>query len=204
MDQTIRLGLGVPFRRTPSGSLDRLFGIHCAWLRPRCWPACPSIFWPQMEEDAVPDEVRPHSEEELVWLRQAEEHILQLLREHYGTAKLDRSFKDLELAQRLVDDAVVGENDELELQCLGVVLGNVFAATTSMQWAVVSNEWGTMLALHSSAISFTLYPLTMISKRIRDNRDVDIPALYRSLANDLGLLPPPGNMTTEPHSSRPD
>lgn len=133
------------------------------------------------------DDVRCPSDSDWRWLRRAEEHILELLRQHYGEVLLDHTEADLHLAQRLVAEEVVSRDQDLELQCLGVVLGNVLATRTSMQWAVVTNEYGTMLALHSTAIRFTLYPLTMISKRLQQRREVDIPGLYRSFVDDLGL-----------------
>ena len=40
---------------------------------------------------------------------------------------------------------------------LGAVLGNVFAANTPMQWAVVTNEFGTNLALRHPETGFVLY-----------------------------------------------
>jgi hypothetical protein len=133
------------------------------------------------------DEIRPPSEEKWQWLEQAEQYVLQLLRRRYGNVVLDHSQADLRLAQRLIDDDAVGPDQVLELQCLGVILGNVFASQTSMQWSFVTNEFGAMLALHSPEIGFTLYPLTMISKRVEDRREVDMPALYLSFVADLGL-----------------
>ena len=133
------------------------------------------------------DEVYPLSDTDWDWLRRAEQHIFQLLKDRYGDVSLNHTEADLQLAQRLIDDKAVNRKQILELQCLGVLLGNVFAAQTSMQWAVVSNEFGTMLALHSPEIGFTLYPLTMISQRVEDNRKVNIPTLYHSFIADLGL-----------------
>jgi hypothetical protein len=135
------------------------------------------------------DDIQPPSDDDWDWLRRAEAHILQFLRDHYGDVNLDHAEADLHLAQRVIDDKAVRTTDTLELQCLGVVLGNVFATHTSMQWAFVSNEFGNMLALHSKKNAFTLYPLTMISKRVEDGRKIDIPLLYHSFVSDLGLSP---------------
>jgi len=133
------------------------------------------------------DEIRSLADEDKVWLQRAESHLLTLLHTHYGNVSLTHSEPDLLIAQRLLDDGVVRKKDILEMQCLGVVLGNVFASNTSMKWARVLNEYGDMLALHSDQIRFTLYPLTMISKRVEESRVVDMPALYRSFKSDLGL-----------------
>lgn len=134
------------------------------------------------------DIIRPPSDDDWSWLDQAEQHILGVLRHHYGDVNLTHSSNDLLVAQRLVNDKLLNADQLLELQCLGVILGNVFAAHTSMQWAVVTSEFGEMLALHSEEIGFTLYPLTMISKRMEQGRHIDIPGLYRSFVADLGLV----------------
>jgi len=135
------------------------------------------------------DEVRSPTQEDFEWLKQAEMHILNLLRDRYSSAVFEHTESDLKLCQRLLDDKdkMVRREHTLELQCLGVVLGNVFVTNTSMRWARVINEYGDMLALHSQRIEFTLYPLSMISKRVEEQRIVDMPALYRSLVADLGL-----------------
>jgi hypothetical protein len=131
------------------------------------------------------DEIHLLAQDDVRWLKQAELHIQQLLRNRYGDVTLAHTEADLALAQRAIDDGAVGRGDELELQCLGVLLGNVFTANTSMKWARVDNEFGNMLALHDDKIKFTLYPLTMISNRMEDQRKIDFVALYRSFVNDL-------------------
>jgi hypothetical protein len=138
---------------------------------------------------ATQDTVQTPSDDHRVWLRQAEDHVLGLLRRHLGDVSLNRREADLNLVQRALDGGFVGRGDELELQCLGVVLGNVFDATTEMKWAEVTNEYGRLLALHAPRIGVTLYPVQMIGNRVEDGRSVDVPALYRSLVHDLALSP---------------
>jgi hypothetical protein len=133
------------------------------------------------------DEVYSPSEKDWDWLGNAEEHILGLLRGQYGSVELEHTQEDLYLAQRLIDDGAVGRDQTVELECLGVVLGNVFATQTSLEWALVSNELGTLLALHSPEIGCTIYPLTMIANRMEEGREVDLPGLYRSCVTDWGL-----------------
>jgi hypothetical protein len=134
------------------------------------------------------DSVQPPSDEDRVWLARAEEYALNLLREAFGEVSLNRSVADLELVQALITKRRFRARQVLELQCLGVVLGNVFDAGTSMRWARVTNSFGDMLALHDQRVHFTLYPITMISKRFAQRREVDVPALYRTSVADLGLI----------------
>jgi Domain of unknown function (DUF3806) len=139
------------------------------------------------------DTFRPPSEDELAWLRQAEERINDFLYEYYfdeeGEGRLDHSEADLGKAQEVLENEGFGPEQELELVSLGAVLGNVFAANTPMRWAVVTNEFGTNLGLRHPETGFVLYPLWMIVKRVEQGRAVDIPALYWSFVRDLGLAP---------------
>jgi hypothetical protein len=137
------------------------------------------------------DAFRPLSEEEWSWLRSAEERIKRFLYEYYfdeeGEGQLDHSEADLRKAQEVLENEGFGPEHQSELVALGAVLGNVFAANTPMQWAVVTNEFGTHLALRHPTTKFVLYPIAMVAKRVEDGRAVDIPVLYRSLVRDLGL-----------------
>ncbi len=133
------------------------------------------------------DKVEPPPQDNVKWLASAEQHILSILRDNYGAIQLDRTEADLLVGQRLVDDQVFDAQQLLEWQCLGVLLGNVFAAQTSMQWAAVTNNYGMLLALHDPGIAFTLYPIQMISQRAESGRVIDIPQLFRSMVDDLNL-----------------
>jgi len=135
----------------------------------------------------VQDEIHPPSDKDRIWLRQAEDHILQVLRQRYGDVTFVRSEADLRLLQRLLDDEVVRPDQVLELQCMGVVLGNVFDKHTSLRWSVVANEFGTQLSLHEPEKGFTMYPLTMISKRVSAERSLEMVPLFRSFVDSLGV-----------------
>jgi len=133
------------------------------------------------------DEVKPLSKKDETWLQQAEQHILQVLQAHYGNCEFTYTERDLVLVQRLIDDGFIKSDQLLEQQCLGVVLGNVFTHQTRMRWSVVTNDFGTLIAIYDAKIKFTLYPITMISQRMDDRRKIDMPALYKSFVADLSL-----------------
>lgn len=136
-----------------------------------------------MKEDVI-TELSP---EDQAWLRRAESHILGILRAKYGDASFDRSEKDLVSVQRLIDDGSIRTKDILEAQCVGVVLGHVFVERTSMRWKRVANSFGDMISLHDDSIHFTLYPFTMVSKRLEGGREIDLVALFEDLATSLRL-----------------
>jgi hypothetical protein len=138
---------------------------------------------------ATADLVEPLSADDRLWLERAESHILSLLTSKLGDVSLSRGPNDLALVQQALDGAAVRRGDDLGQQCLGVVLGNVFDGSTEMKWAMVTNDYGRLMALHSSRLGFTLYPLQMIVKRVESGERFEVAALYQSFVHDLGLRP---------------
>jgi len=131
------------------------------------------------------DRITELSADDRTWLRRAEEHILKTMRANYAAGGFTRGEGDLRDLQRLIDDRVVTAADVLGAQCIGVVLGNVFVEQLSMQWKRVANSFGDMISLHDDASGFTYYPLTMVSQRLEDGRNVDLLGIYRDLAATL-------------------
>jgi len=137
------------------------------------------------------DDVRPLDDAEYDWLKSAVDRINSYLAKYYfdeeGEGRLDRTERDLKKAQEVFENERFTAAQKSELLALGAVLGNVLATNTRMEWAVVTNEFGTNLGLWHPDTGFVLYPLSMIVKRVEVGRTVDIPALYRSFVADLGL-----------------
>src|SRR5262245_48133852 len=62
-----------------------------------------------------------------------------MLRSRYGDVQLRQTEDDLRLLQRLQDDGVLQAGQEDELECIGIVFGQVLAARTPLRW--VTAEW---------------------------------------------------------------
>jgi hypothetical protein len=75
-----------------------------------------------------------------------------------------------------------------ELQCLGIVLGDVLASELGMVWRMVEDEHGRDPCLVIDGTSIVLFPLTMISKRIERGEQVDVFDLFNGVADDVGPL----------------
>ena len=120
-------------------------------------------------------------EADLARLAAQEATVLRILRSRHPEAKLNHDEGDLQSLQRLVDDKVLRPDQTYELQCLGAALGQVFAARTRLEWVVVEDEFGRDLALQYPNTTVIVFPLTMISKRIEDGRDVDVVPIYRTI-----------------------
>ena len=138
------------------------------------------------------DRISNLSPDDETWLRRAEEHIASFVRTRNGGGEFERTHNDLRRLQCLIDDHAITKKNVLEAQCIGVVLGNLLAENTSMRWKRVANEYGDMISLHDERIGFTLYPVTMISKRLEGRRSIDLIALYENFVQSLHLKPGEG------------
>lgn len=135
---------------------------------------------------------RPLSGDDWARLQKQESEVLRLLRARYGSeVSLTRSKADLALLQRLLDDQAVKASETWRLQCLGVVLGQVFANETKLRWVIVEDEYGRDPALEYPDTSIRIYPLTLISKRVEEaepGETVDVEELFRRVKNRVDEL----------------
>ncbi|MFN7943389.1 MAG: DUF3806 domain-containing protein [Thermoanaerobaculia bacterium] len=122
---------------------------------------------------------------ELEWLRETKQYMLDLLVEEFGHVEFSRSPEDLVPLQRWFDLYDPEPDQLLDLQGIGVVLGNTIAASSTFEWSFVSNEFGDMIALRNPESGFVLYPIGMISKRVEDGRQVDLRALFDECTHRL-------------------
>lgn len=108
-------------------------------------------------------------------------------RARYG-APLPGGRDDLAVLQRLVDDHAFRLDQTFELQSLGIVLGDVLAIHPDLSWVTVQDEYGTDPALRYKTTSILIFPLTMISKRVEDGREVEVEYLYEATLSRIREL----------------
>lgn len=105
--------------------------------------------------------------------------VADLTMEAFGV-ELDRSEASLGLLQRVVDDRLIDEAHTYGLQCLGVVFGMVYRENQpGFDWWIVEDEHGRDPCLRYRETSLQLNVLTMLSKRIEQQRPVDVSEMYR-------------------------
>ena len=75
-----------------------------------------------------------------------------------------------------------------QLQCLGIVLGDVFVQELTMEWVMVEDESGRHPAVRMPGTTIILFPQTMISKRVQRGEKVDVFDLFNRIAEDVELL----------------
>jgi hypothetical protein len=94
----------------------------------------------------------------------------------------------LGLLRAIVDARLFGPSHTYELQCMGVVFGDVFVQVCGWEWQMVEDELGRDPCIKVPGSAIVLYPLTMISKRVEHGQDVDVFALFDELAADAEML----------------
>jgi hypothetical protein len=97
-------------------------------------------------------------------------------------AKYKKSAGKLGLLRALLEAKVFKPSQTYQLQCMGIVLGDVFVEDMGFHWVMVRDQNGSDPAIQYKQTSVILYPLTMISKRIERGDTVDVFALYNGIA----------------------
>ncbi len=93
----------------------------------------------------------------------------------------------LGLLRAILEARLFTASHTYELQCLGVVLGDVFVQACGWQWRIVEDDLGRDPCIKVAGSSVVLYPLTMISKRVEHGHAVDVFALFDEIAADAEL-----------------
>jgi len=116
------------------------------------------------------------------------EQVAALARRHLGRPLGGDGLDDLAVLQRLLDERVVAHDDELGLQSLGVVLGDVMERTLPLRWVTLEDEVGKSRALRYRDTRTLFFPVTMISKRVMADERVRVRELYDEVAAEVERL----------------
>ena len=92
----------------------------------------------------------------------------------YGTSSLTRTKADLPIIQKLIDNKVFAKTQTYELQCLGVAFGDVLTSELPLRWVMITDEYGTDPTLRFKKTTLQINALTMISKRVERDEQVDV------------------------------
>lgn len=94
----------------------------------------------------------------------------------------------LGLLRAILEARLFGPTHTYELQCMGVVFGDVFVQVLGWEWSMVTDEHGRDPCIQVPRSTVVLYPLTMISKRIEHGEAVDVFTLFDVVAGDAERL----------------
>ncbi|GMO70499.1 MAG: hypothetical protein Ta2A_19110 [Treponemataceae bacterium] len=112
------------------------------------------------------------------------------VKEHYDQEsryKYDTIDGKLHLLQGIIDNEYYGKNDTMELQSLGITFGDALSQQLSLNWVEVEDEYGIDPALRYKNTSILLFPLTMISKRIENDEQVNIKELFDGISHEFQI-----------------
>jgi hypothetical protein len=88
----------------------------------------------------------------------------------------------LGLLRAVLAAKVFDPSQTYDLQCRGIILGDVFVQKMKWLWRMVVDENGRDPCVKVPGSSIVLFPLTMISKRVERGEDVDVFDIFNRVA----------------------
>lgn len=133
--------------------------------------------WPEVSELGTGDERYLASQVEL---------IDELGRQKLGTP-VRNNMGDIQLLQRISYRGLIERDDKQTLQAMGAVLGNLMVQKDGLSWKVYEDERGRSRAVCALDTDKCLFPITMLSRRIKAGLVVNVQDIYD---NAMGLITP--------------
>ncbi|SEQ97940.1 DUF3806 domain-containing protein [Epilithonimonas lactis] len=110
--------------------------------------------------------------------------------------------KTIPLIQKIINENTFQADNIYELQSLGIALGDYIShKNNDFHWAVVRDEYGRDICLQYKTLALTIFPLTMISKRIEDGENVNVSELYSNLLHKINELSISGDFAELDHNN---
>ncbi|WP_303830346.1 DUF3806 domain-containing protein [Asticcacaulis taihuensis] len=79
----------------------------------------------------------------------------------------------------------VRQDETWKLQALGIGFGDALAQRLLLNWVTIDDEYGCDPALNWPGTSIYSYPITMISKRIERNEQINVQDLFENACSSL-------------------
>jgi hypothetical protein len=98
---------------------------------------------------------------------------------------------DLDILQMLLDRRLVTGDQSLQLQAMGIVMGDLLAEELDMDWVVYEDKLGRSRALRLGLSDHYLFPVTMISRRAEVGAEVDVRKIYDKAVSLMQPFMPP-------------
>lgn len=133
------------------------------------------------------------SPEEVALLDERRAVIQDEATQRYHAEPLTRTKADLPILQRLLDDHVFAKNQTYQLQCLGVVFGDVLATELPLWWVRASDHGKSWPTLRYKETTAQVDALNIISSRIEHDEKVILKDLLRSTGEALAKGAPEGH-----------
>lgn len=113
-----------------------------------------------------------------------------------GVLEFDGDKRDLRHIQHLVDKGVLKNTEILEWQKIGVLFGDILVEEFDLKWVSYEDQRGKSKALQWRDSMNFVFPITVFSRRVQYNEDIDVRAIYDKVASDIEgfskRIQPPG------------
>lgn len=134
----------------------------------------------------------PPSAEHEAFLAEARALAEQMAEEIIPGFRFVQSVSDLEMLQSIVDSGKLGDGADpmYLLRCLGVVFGNVLKGSLPIgfAWSAIKDEHGCDLGLRFRETTIIVFPVTMLSKRAEDGREINLVALHTGVVDQVNSM----------------
>ncbi|GEM_PF-1268273 len=118
------------------------------------------------------------------------QRINELTLRYYG-GRCCRMETELDYLQRLLDDRYVAAEQTLELQAMGVLLGDLLVSELDLRWVVYEDAKGRSRALQIDDSDNYLFPVTMISRRWEVGDRMSVADIYANAVAAVESARPP-------------
>jgi len=134
--------------------------------------------------------IEPPNNAEMAWIAENLDRAKSIAEQYTGSkaeelvpAVLDRTLS----AWRRANEGVRPEPNVIA-NALGIAFGHFLARELGLDWAVVSDEYGTDMALHGSPGDILLFPTSSVAKRIAAGENVFFNDLFQHMSADITRL----------------
>ena len=125
------------------------------------------------------------------YMKQQRERIEELSLRNLGRSLNGTTVNDLAILQSLLDKKLVTGEQKLELQAMGVIMGDLLAADLGLDWVIYEDKVGRSRALRYRQTDNYLFPMTMISRRREvGNMDTVADIYHKAPASMAAVIEP--------------
>ena len=125
------------------------------------------------------------------YMQQQRERVAQLSERNLGRKLSGTRDNDLDILQQLLDRKLISGDQTLELQALGVIMGDLLAEELGLDWVIYEDKLGRSRALRYQQTDNYLFPITMISRRREvDNTETVTEIYQRAKASMAAVIEP--------------
>jgi hypothetical protein len=124
-------------------------------------------------------QISPLSQGDIDFMDKQRQSLDELARRYLGMRLRNNKQNDLEILQKLLDQQLVKPGQTLQLQAMGIILGDTYVRELGVHWVVLHDEQGRSRALQWINHKDLLFPVTMISRRVEAGLRVDVNEIYQ-------------------------